>query len=271
MKLAGCLGAHARLSPAAAARRPNLSLSLFRSSLEAVAAAEEAALAAGTWPPRNPAPLAAGAAALLRLAAQWHSVRGVLLPEPEAGAEAGAGQAAQSPPSRVRGRLWEQKMELAAGFPLRLLTTAQELTGAAAAAAAAQPPAQLQPSLQPLLDAPAVACKLLLLAASDAVHWTLLGVHGAGAPEAGQPQAAGGGTPASPCQPWALVLPTAGAAADCAQRLLGGDCAEADRPLVHWQAGSLAGACFGPPIMCAEYLCRVPHPSDCALTHCAGA
>lgn len=128
-------------------------------------AAEGAAEASGAWPPRDPATLAAAAAAAQHLLARWHTIRAALLPPPPPDSDASTDDGSLAHLSRIALRLQQ-----------RLPHTCSQLVAAAAAALEGSSPAQLQATLMPLLDAASTACKLALLACSDAAHHALLGI-----------------------------------------------------------------------------------------------
>ncbi len=170
----------------------------------AAIAAEQAAKAAGAWPPRDPATLAATAAAAQHLLARWHTIRAAVLPPAPPDADAVTYCRSHSRLCRIALRL-EQ----------RLPHTCSQLVAAAAAALKASSPAQLQEALLPLLDAAGTACKLVLLACGDADHRLLLGIA-----EAAPANDAEACPPCHPYRPIELMLAACEAAAACVQRLL---------------------------------------------------
>ena len=168
-------------------------------------AAEAAAKAAGDWPPRDPATLAAATAAAQHLLARWHTIRDALLPPPPADSDASTDDRSLSQLSRIALRLQQ-----------RLPHTCSQLVAAAAAALEGSSLAQLQATLMPLLDAASTACKLVLLACSDAAHRSVLGISEA-APANDAPDVC---PPCRPYRPIELMLTACQAAAVCVQRLL---------------------------------------------------
>ena len=180
---------------------PRQQLLFMEPQTEAARRAATAADAAGVWPPRDAALLAAAAAAALRLLSKCHSMRSVLLPGGTGAAAelatSGGGDSVSTSASASSTEPWQQVAGLLGDgwytkprlFRELLPTGARQLLAAAAAAMAAAGAVtaaggasgaglgQLQAALPALLEAASVSCKLVQLAASDADHWTLLGIH----------------------------------------------------------------------------------------------
>lgn len=114
----------------------------------------------------------------------------------------------------------KQVRQLALRFQLRLPSFCSRLMAAADAALATASSAQLAAALPPLLDAAGVACKLLRLACSDAVHATMPGVRQAVLAVPVQRGGPARGAGAEPYSPVPLMLAAVEAAARCAARLL---------------------------------------------------
>lgn len=175
-------------------------------TLDAAAlAAEEAAKAAGAWPPRDPAILAAAAAAAQHLLARWHTIRAALLPLRQAGSDAS-----------MNAKVLAHLSRIALRFEQRVPHTCRQLVAAAAAAMKGSSSAQLQAALMPLFDAAGTACKLVLLASRDADHRVLLGVAEA-APANEAPDFC---PPCRPYRPIYIMLAACQAATECMQRLM---------------------------------------------------
>ncbi|PRW60903.1 serine threonine, partial [Chlorella sorokiniana] len=177
----------------------------FPTTDAAAVAAEEAVQASGAWPPRDPATLAAAAAAAQHLLGRWHTIRAALLPPPPADPDASVNDKSLAHMSRIALRLQQ-----------RVPHTCRQLVAAAAATLRCSSAAQLQAALMPLLDAASTACKLVMLACSDAAHRALLGISEA-APANDAPDIC---PPCRPYRPIDLMLTTCQAAASCVRRLL---------------------------------------------------
>lgn len=175
---------------------------------QSAVAAEAAAEAAGSWPLRDPATLAAAAAAALQLLGQYHSVREAVLPW--------ASGLAHLPGPHINSR----ECSLLLRFAQRVPHACAQLLAAAGASLGVANARELEAALPPLLDAAGAACKLVQLACQDTAHWALLGAAAAAQAAAHATASPGQLSTCHAYRPLGLALAAAGAASTCMVRLL---------------------------------------------------